>query len=93
MHSGFFYKLSRLKTSPDQSYLNQLVIFKWQSYLTFVTGILLLAVIYYYNSGVLMVDKRVLVLSPLSAISYSVLSLILSWVIYDFLCKSSTYKK
>ena len=88
MHSGFFYKLSRLKSSPDRSYLNQLVIFKWQSYLTFVTGILLLAVIYYYNSGVLMVDKRVLVLSPITAISYSVLSLILSWVIYDFLCKS-----
>ena len=92
MHSGFFYKLSRLKTSPDRSYLNQLVIFKWQSYLTFVTGIFLLAVIYYYNSGVLMVDKRVLVLSPLTAISYSVLSLILSWVIYDFLCKSNLIK-
>src|SRR6056300_1628802 len=92
MHSGFFYKLSRLKTSPDHSYLNQLVIFKWQSYLTFVTGILLLAVIYYYNSGVLMVDKRVLVLSPLTAISYSVLSLILSWVIYDYLCKSNLIK-
>ena len=92
MHSGFFYKLSRLKTSPDRSYLNQLVIFKWQSYLTFVTGILLLIVLYYYNSGVLMVDKRVLVLSPLAAISYSVLSLIISWVIYDFLCKSSLIK-
>jgi len=88
MHSGFFYKLSRLKTSPEKSYLNQLVIFKWQSYLTFITGILLLAVIYYYNSGILMVDKRVLVLSPLVAISYSVLSLIISWLIYDFLCKS-----
>ncbi len=88
MHSGFFYKLSRLKTSPEKSYLNQLVIFKWQSYLTFITGILLLAVIYYYNSDVLMVDKRVLVLSPLAAISYSVLSLIISWLIYDFLCKS-----
>ena len=92
MHSGFFYKLSRLKTSPDRSYLNQLVIFKWQSYLTFITGILLLIVLYYYNSGVLMVDKRVLVLSPLAAISYSVLSLIVSWVIYDFLCKSSLIK-
>ena len=44
MHSGFFYKLSRLKVSPDKTYLNQLVIFKWQSYLTFVTGMLLLAV-------------------------------------------------
>jgi uncharacterized membrane protein len=92
MHSGFFYKLSRLKTSPDRSYLNQLVIFKWQSYLTFVTGILLLAVIYYYNSGVLMVDKRVLVLSPLNAIVYSVLSLIVSWIIYDYLCKSNLIK-
>ena len=39
-----------------------------------------------------MVDKRVLVLSPFTAISYSVLSLILSWVIYDFLCKSSLIK-
>ena len=88
MHSGFFYKLSRLKVSPDKTYLNQLVIFKWQSYLTFITGILLLAVLYYYNSGVLMVDKRVLVLSPFAAISYSLLSLVISWVIYDTICKS-----
>tara|TARA_B100000902_G_scaffold85012_1_gene89386 strand:+ start:472 stop:1383 length:912 start_codon:yes stop_codon:yes gene_type:complete len=88
MHSGFFYKLSRLKTSPNSSYLNQLVIFKWQSYLTFITGILLLVVIYYYNSGILMVDKRILVISPLAAITFSVLSMIISWVIYDFLCKS-----
>ena len=92
MHSGFFYKLSRLKTSPDKIYLNQLVIFKWQSYLTFITGILLLIVIYYYNSGILMVDKKILVISPLAAISYSVLSLIVSWIIYDFLCKSSLIK-
>ena len=92
MHSGFFYRLSRLKTSPNKSYLNQLVIFKWQSYLTFVTGILLLVVIYYYNSGVLMVDKRVLQISPLAAIFYSVLSLILSWFVYDLLCKSKLIK-
>ena len=88
MHSGFFYKLSRLKTSPNQSYLNQLVIFKWQSYLTFVTGILLLVVIYYYNSGVLMVDKRVLEISPLNAILISIASLVFSWFIYDLICKS-----
>ena len=88
MHSGFFYKLSRLKTSPNINYLNHLVIFKWQSYLTFITGILLLVVIYYYNSGILMVDKRVLVISPLAAITFSVLSMIISWIIYDFLCKS-----
>ena len=85
MHSGFFYKLSRLKTSPPQDYLNRLVIFKWQSYLTFVTGMLLLVVIYYYNAGVLMVDKRVLLMPPSYAIIISLLSLIIFWFIYDLL--------
>ncbi len=88
MHSGYYYKLTRLKTSPPLDYLNRLVIFKWQSYLTFVTGILLLVVIYYYNSGILMLDKRVLQISPLNAIIISLASLILSWFVYDLLCKS-----
>ena len=88
MHSGFYYKLQRLKTSPNKIFLNQLVIFKWQSYLTFITGILLLAVIYYYNAGILMVDKRVMTLTPSTAIIYSILSIFISWLIYDFLCKS-----
>ena len=92
MHSGFFYKLTRLKKSPQSMYLKQLVIFKWQSYLTFITGILLLFVIYYYNAGVLMVDKRVLLISPAAAILYSALSLLISWLIYDFLCKSELIK-
>ena len=92
MHSGYYYKLLRLKKSPPIDYLNRLVIFKWQSYLTFVTGILLLAVVYYYNSGVLMVDKRVLQISALYAILISLSSLIVSWLVYDLLCKSSLIK-
>jgi len=92
MHSGFYYKLTRLKKAPPLDYLNRLVIFKWQSYLTFVTGTLLLAVVYYYNSGVLMVDKRVLQISPFYAILISLSSLIASWFVYDLLCKSSLIK-
>ena len=92
MHSGFYYKLTRLKKSPPLDYLNRLVIFKWQSYLTFITGMLLLAVVYYYNAGVLMVDKRVLLIPPSYAIVISLLSLIVSWFIYDLLCKSSLIK-
>ena len=88
MHSGYYYKLTRLKKSPPIQYLSNLVIFKWQSYLTFITRILLLIIIYYYNSGILMIDKRVLQISPLYAILISALSLVVSWFIYDFLCKS-----
>ena len=92
MHSGYFYKLTRLKKSPPLNYLKSLVIFKWQSYLTFVTGILLLFVIYYYNSGILMINKKVLEITPINAILISILSLFFSWFIYDLLCKSSIIK-
>jgi uncharacterized membrane protein len=92
MHSGYFYKLTRLKKSPPVNYLKSLVIFKWQSYLTFITGILLLFVVYYYNSGILMVNKKVLEISPISAVLISILSLYFYWLIYDFLCKSSIIK-
>ena len=88
MHSGYYYKLTRLKKSPPLQYLNSLVIFKWQSYLTFVTGILLLIVIYYYNSAILMVDKRVLEIAPFNAILISIIFLVISWYVYDLLCKS-----
>ena len=88
MHSGYYYKLSRLKKSPPTDYINRLVIFKWQSYLTFITGILLLIIIYYKNSAILMVDKRVLEISPLNAILISAASLVISWFVYDYLCKS-----
>ena len=88
MHSGYYYKLTRLKKSPPVQYLGNLVIFKWQSYLTFITGILLLIIVYYYNSGVLMVDKRVLEITSFNAILISILFLVISWFIYDFLCKS-----
>ena len=92
MHSGYYYKLTRLKKSPPLEYLSSLVIFKWQSYLTFVTGILLLIIIYYYNSEILMVDKRVLEMTSFNAILISILSLVISWFIYDFLCKSKIIK-
>ena len=92
MHSGYFYKLTRLKKSPPLNYLKSLVIFKWQSYLTFITGILLLFVIYYYNSGILMVNKKVLEISPTNAVLISIFSLFLAWLVYDFLCKSLIIK-
>ena len=89
MHSGYYYKLTRLKISPPTNYINKLTIFKWQSYLTFITGILLLVVIYYKNAGMLIVDRKGIQFSPLIAIGLSLLSLIVGWIIYDLICKSN----
>ena len=35
-----------------------------------------------------MIDKRVLQISPLYSIALSIFSLVISWFVYDFLCKS-----
>ena len=87
-HSGWFYRLERLNIAPEK-FSKNLIIFKWQSYLTFITGILLLIIIYYANAKILMVDKRVNEnITPLMGIGISVLSIIGSWLIYDFICKS-----
>ena len=48
-HSGYYYKHTRFKGAPKEVPKN-LIIFKWQSYLTFITGILLLIIIYYANA-------------------------------------------
>ena len=92
MHSGYYYKLTRLKKLESTKYLGNLIIFKWQSYLTFITGILLLAIIYYYNAGILMIDKKVLLLTPINAVFISIMYLVLSWFVYDRICKSNIIK-
>jgi len=87
-HSGWFYRVERLNVAPKKLSRN-LIIFKWQSYLTFITGMLLLIIIYYANSKVLMIDKRVNEnITPLMGIGISIFSIIGSWLIYDLICKS-----
>ncbi len=87
-HSGWFYRVERLNIAPEK-FSKNLIIFKWQSYLTFITGMLLLIIIYYSNSKILMIDKRVNEnITPLIGIAISIFSIIGSWLIYDLICKS-----
>ena len=86
-HSGYYYKLSRFHGSPQEVSKN-VIIWKYTSYLTFLSGAALLIMIYYMNADILMVDKRVNDISNFLAIAISLLSIILSWSIYHFICKS-----
>ena len=87
-HSGYYYKLTRYHGAPTEVPKN-VIIWKYTSYLTFLSGIALLILIYYVNADILMVDKRVNEnISPSIAIAISILSIIGSWLIYDFICKS-----
>ena len=87
-HSGYYYKLTRFHGAPNEVPKN-VILWKYTSYLTFLSGIALLIMIYYMNAGILMIDKRVNEsITPLIAILISIGSIIISWLIYDFICKS-----
>jgi len=87
-HSGYYYKLTRYHGAPTEVPKN-VIIWKYTSYLTFLSGIGLLILIYYANAGILMVDKRVNEnITPLIAILVSIGSIVVSWKIYDLICKS-----
>ena len=92
-HSGWFYRVERLNVAPEK-FSKNLIVFKWQSYLTFITGVLLLIIIYYVNSKNLMIDESVNEnITPLMGIGISIFSIIGSWLIYDLICKSKLINK
>jgi len=91
-HSGYYYKLTRYRGAPEEVPKN-VILWKYTSYLTFLSGLALLIMIYYMNADILMIDKRVNQnITPLIAISISIGSIAASWIIYDLICKSKLIK-
>ena len=87
-HSGYYYKLTRYHGAPLEVPKN-VIIWKYTSYLTFLSGVALLILIYYVNADILMVDKRVNEnITSTIAILISIGSIVISWIIYNFICKS-----
>ena len=87
VHSGGFYHINKLK-GPPKEFPKELHWFKWEAYTTWISGFVLLIIIYYLNAEGMMIDKNVNDLRPFTAIVISLIFLLGSWLIYDFLCKS-----
>lgn len=92
VHGGGFYYLEKYKVAPRQIPKN-LHWFKYEAYFTWLSGFGLLFIIYYFNTSATMIDTNVLKLSSTAAISISIGSFIVAWLLYDLLCKSPLVKK
>ena len=88
VHGGGFYFLEKYKVAPKVIPAD-LHWFKYEAYFTFLTGFSLLVVVYYMNADAFLIDPSVADISATMAIFISMLSLVLGWLIYDILCKSS----
>ncbi|MBZ0218803.1 MAG: urate hydroxylase PuuD [Fimbriimonadaceae bacterium] len=87
VHGGGFYHVEKYAVAPDRL-PDDLHWFKWEAYLTWVTGIVLLILQYYLNAKSYLIDPQVFILEPWQAILISVGSLLGGWLIYDLLCRS-----
>lgn len=86
VHGGGFYHVEKFTVAP--SHLPEhLHWFKWEAYLTWVTGFGLLIVQYYFHANAYLIDPAVMPLTPLQAVGLSMASLIVGWFIYDGICR------
>ena len=92
VHSGGFYHVEKFTVAPPQL-PEHLVWFRWEAYLTWVTGFGLLVIQYYWNARAYLIDPTVLEISPATAVLISVLSLVAGWFAYDLLCRSPISEK
>jgi uncharacterized membrane protein len=86
VHGGGFYQVQKYLSAPP-SLPDHLTWFKWEAYLTWVTGFLLLIVQYYLNAESYLIDPGVMPLTPTNAIIISLLSIVGGWIVYDQLCR------
>ncbi len=86
VHGGGFYRVQKYLAAPARM-PDHLTWFKWEAYLTWVTGFLLLIVQYYVQAGAYLIDPAVLPLQPWQAIAISLVAIALSWLAYDALCR------
>lgn len=82
VHGGGFYHIEKFSVAPKEL-PSDLVWYKWEAYLTFLTGFSLLCVQYYFNARAYLIDPKVLDITASQAIAISIASLIVAWLIYD----------
>ena len=88
VHGGGFYHIQKYSVAPENM-PNHLTWFKWESYATWLSGAAMLMIVYWLGAELYLIDPAKADLSVFQAIIISAGSLLVGWVVYDFLCKSA----
>jgi uncharacterized membrane protein len=87
VHGGGFYHAQKYRVAPAEIPAD-LHWFKWEAYTTWISGIFMLALIYWYGAELYLIDPAVADLSKPVAILIGIATLVIGWLGYDQLCKS-----
>ncbi|WP_443629576.1 urate hydroxylase PuuD [Candidatus Njordibacter sp. Uisw_056] len=86
IHGGGIYHLQKYKLAPA-TMPKHLHWFKWEAYSSWISGVLLLSVVYYLNAATYLMMPGSSV-SPEMGVFIGFGSLFVGWIVYDLLCKS-----
>ncbi|MDQ8024180.1 MAG: urate hydroxylase PuuD [Moraxellaceae bacterium] len=86
MHGGGFYNPQKYAGAPKHL-PDDLHFFFWPSYSTWITGFLLISVMYYFQASTYMVDPAIANIDAMSAVLIGLSTLGLGWVVYDMLAR------
>lgn len=87
IHGGGIYEVAKYQLAPQQMPAT-LHWFKWEAYATWLTGMVLLTLIYYLGADAYLIDQRVADLSQWQAIAIGIAFLVGGWLFYQLLCAS-----
>jgi len=92
VHGGGFYHAQKYKIAPPEL-PETLHWFKWEAYTTWITGMFLISLMYWYQAEIYLIDPSVMPLSKPVAVLLGMLTLLVGWIAYDQLCKSPLGKQ
>lgn len=87
IHGGGFYEVAKYKLAPPKI-PSTLHWFKWEAYTTWITGFLLLSLMFYVGAETYLIDKRVADLTQLQAIVLGIGSIVVGVGIYEALVRT-----
>ena len=87
IHGGGFYEVAKYKLAPEQM-PTTLHWFKWEAYTTWITGFLLLSLMFYVGAESYLIDKRVADITQFQAITLGLGSIVVGVGIYEILVRT-----
>jgi len=92
VHGGGFYYLKKYAVAPPEL-PPTLHWFKWEAYWTWISGMVLLIIVFYLNAQTYMLKPGITGITPVIAVAIGIGSLLASWIFYDLLCRSALSRR
>ena len=88
VHGGGVYHSEKFLSGPLGEPLSEHLHWsKWEAYTTWLSGMGMLSIVYWFGADTYLIDPSVMPLSVMQAIAISFFSIVISWFIYDGLCR------